>query len=48
MENNELKITDELLQNLSVDDIVDLKLEIEELLSEIDEIVQSCNEVLNY
>ena len=48
MEEKELKVTDELLQNLSVDDIVDLKIETEDLLEKIDEVLENCNKTLSY
>mgnify|MGYP000230630875 CR=1 FL=1 len=40
MENNELKVTEELLQN--IDAIVDLKLE-----TEADAVIENCNEILS-
>ena len=43
MENNELKVTEELLQN--IDAIVDLKLE--NLLNEADAVIENCNEILS-
>lgn len=45
MENNELKVTEELLQN--IDAIVDLKLETENLLNEADALIENCNEILS-
>jgi hypothetical protein len=45
MENNELKVTEELLQN--IDAIVDLKLETENLLNEADAVIENCNEILS-
>ena len=44
-ENNELKVTEELLQN--IDAIVDLKLETENLLNEADAVIENCNEILS-
>lgn len=44
MKNNELKITNELLQN--VDAIIDLKLKTEDLLNQVDSLMKKCNEML--
>ena len=47
MEINELEISDELLENLSVDEIAELKVEVEDLISEFDNIIETCDEALN-
>lgn len=48
MEANKLNISDELLQNLSIEEIVDLKVEVDDLMDKIDSIMENCKEVLNY
>lgn len=47
MQEEKLKISDELLQNLSIDEIAELKVEVDELLIKIDNILNTCNVALN-
>jgi hypothetical protein len=47
MDKGRLDISDELLENLSVEELVDLKIEVEGLLSEIDSIIETCDEAIN-
>ena len=47
MEKSRLEISDELLQNMSVDQLTELKVEIEDLLIRLDNILEDCDEVLN-
>lgn len=47
MEEKTLKISNELLDNLSLDDIAELKVEIDDMVNELDDIIETCNEVLN-
>ena len=42
-----LEISDELLQNMSIDEIAELKIEVDDLLSKIDNILNTCNVALN-
>ncbi len=46
MENKNLNLSDELLENLSVDEIIDLKVEVDDLLDEINDAISICNEAL--
>lgn len=47
MDKNMLNISEELLQNLSVEDLADLKVEVEDLLLKLDNIIEKCDEALN-
>lgn len=47
MQKEKLEISDELLQNLSIDKIAELKVEVDDLLSKIDNILNTCNVALN-
>lgn len=47
MEEKTLKISNELLDNLALDDIAELKVEIDDMVNELDDIIETCNEVLN-
>lgn len=47
MKKNRLNISDKLLQNLSIDEIVELKLEVDDLLNKLDNILEICNIALN-
>ena len=47
MDKNMLNISEELLQNLSVEEIAELKIEVEDLLNKLDNILETCNEALN-
>ena len=47
MEKNRLEISDELLQNMSVDQLAELKVELEDLLIKLDNILEDCDEALN-
>lgn len=44
MEKKKLEISDELLQSLSIDEIAELKVEVDDLLSKLDSILENCNE----
>lgn len=48
MEENEEMITinKEDLQNMSVDELVDLKIELDDMLREVNELISQCNDVL--
>lgn len=47
MEDEKITISDELLENVSVDNLIDLKVEVDELVSELDDIIENCNYALN-
>lgn len=47
MEENKIIITDELLRNLSVDKLVSLKVEIDNLVNRLDNIEEACNNALD-
>lgn len=47
MEEKTLEISKELLDNLSVEQLVDLKFEVDELLEEMDNLIEECDEALN-
>ena len=46
MEEINLNISEELLENLTVEQITDLKIEVEELLLKIENLLNNCNETL--
>ena len=46
MEENFFNIPDELIENLSVDQIAELKVEVDDLLIKLDNILETCNESL--
>lgn len=47
MENEKLEISQEMLDNLSIEEIVDLKVEVDDLLKKLDGILETCNTALN-
>ena len=47
MEENEIKISKEVLENISVEDLADLKVEVEELVNDLQGLVDECEEVVN-
>lgn len=47
MDENLLDITDEQLEGLSVDELVDLKVDLEDLIDKIDDLIEDCDEVIN-
>lgn len=47
MPNKKLEISDELLQNLSIEQIAELKIEIDDLLTKLDNILDTCDVALN-
>lgn len=47
MEKNLLNISDELIENLSIEQLTDLSMEAEDLLLKLENITQDCEEVLN-
>ena len=47
MENNFINITDEELDNLSMDELADLKIELDDLQLRISELLKQCDDILN-
>ena len=47
MEENMLNISEEKLKKLSVEQLADLKTDVEELLAEIDNEIENCKNMLN-
>ncbi len=47
MEENMLNISKEQLEELSVEELVDLKVEVDDLMNKIDNILATCEEALN-
>ena len=47
MENEKLSISQEVLDNLSVEQLADLKVEIDDLMAEADSIIELCEETIN-
>lgn len=46
-ENNMLNISQEMLDSLSIEEIADLKVEVDDLLKRLDDILEDCNEEVN-
>lgn len=47
MEENMLNISKEQLEKLSIEELVDLKVEVDDLMNKIDNILATCEEALN-
>ncbi|MBR3674284.1 MAG: hypothetical protein IKN65_08470 [Clostridia bacterium] len=47
MEENGIKVSEEVLKNISVDELADLKVEVDELVNELQDLVDECNEAIN-
>ena len=47
MEDEKTNIPDEILTNLSIDEIVELKLEVDDVEAKLNDIINQCNETLN-
>lgn len=47
MDNKKMKISKELLESLSLEEVVDLKIEVDELVSKLDDMLEACNLALN-
>lgn len=47
MEQNEFKVSDEMLENISMENLADLKVEVDELINDLNEIVNNCNVAIN-
>lgn len=46
MDDKGLNISDELLQNLSMEELTELRIEINDLLDRLDNILETCDEIL--
>lgn len=46
MDENLINIGKQDLENMSIDELVDLKLELDDLLREVQNLIEQCNEVL--
>ena len=42
-----INITDEELEQLSLEELADLKIELDDLSSRVDDLIQTCNDILN-
>lgn len=42
-----INITDEELENLSLEELADLKIELDELSSRVDDMLKTCDDILN-
>lgn len=47
MPKEKLKLSDEALQDFTIDEIVELKIELDELLAKLNSILDLCNNTLN-
>lgn len=47
MEEGTLNVSKELLNSLSVEQIIDLKEEVDDLVSELDKVIETCDSALN-
>ncbi len=47
MENEKVNISQELLDNLPVDNLIDLKIEVDDMTSKVDELIEKCKSTLN-
>lgn len=47
MENDFINITDEDLKKLSLDDLADLKIELDDLRSKVEDMLKICDDIIN-
>lgn len=47
MEENRMGVTQEELKELTIEELVDLKVETENLIEDIDELLEKCDELIN-
>ena len=47
MDENILDISEEELEGLSVEELVDLKVDLEDLIDRINDLIEECDEVIN-
>lgn len=48
MEEKRLNISEEALKKLSIEEIAELKIEVDDLLSKINSVLETCDEALKY
>ena len=46
MEENKTKLSEELLQNISIEQLADLKIEVDDLVSELKDMAEDCEKIL--
>ena len=46
-EENELDISDELLKNISIEGLADLKIEVDDMVTKLQQIIKKCDDCLN-
>ena len=47
MEDKKINISDELLKSLSMEELVDLKIEVDDLVERLDKVIADCDEAIN-
>ena len=47
MEDEKLEISQEVLENLTMEELAELKVEVDDLVEKTDEIIEICDEALN-
>ncbi len=47
MEENRMRVTQEDLKELTIEELVDLKVEAENLIEDIDQLLEKCDELIN-
>ena len=47
MDEKEIKLSDELLENISMEDLAQLKVEVDDLVNDLKDISAECDEALN-
>lgn len=47
MENEKLDISQEMLDTISLEDIADLKVEVDDLMAKLDNIIETCDAAIN-
>lgn len=47
MDENMLKISDEQLEGLSAEELVDLKVNLEDIIDKIDDLIKDCDAIVN-
>ena len=46
MEENKTKLSEELLQNISIEQLADLKIEVDDLVNELKDMAEDCEKIL--
>lgn len=47
MENQDMNDTKEMLDTISIEDIADLKVEVDDLMAKLDNIIETCDTAIN-